>query len=89
MPFGNQSPSGLLWRFMAGSPGYTSTTGLVELAGCMLLLSPRTTLVGALICVGALANVIALNIWYQVGVILVALQMMMMALFLVAPMPAA
>ncbi|MEO8429605.1 MAG: hypothetical protein ABI651_21135, partial [Verrucomicrobiota bacterium] len=83
--FGEQSPSGLLWRFMGASPGYTSACGIVEIVGLLLLLSRRTTLLGALLCAGALANVLALNLWYQVGVIIVSAHMLVMALFLIAP----
>jgi len=83
--FGDQTLSGLLWRFMGSSPGYTSFTGLIELLGVVLLLSPRTTLAGALVTAGALVNVIALNYWYQVGVLNTALHMLFMTLVLIAP----
>jgi hypothetical protein len=85
LPFGEQLPRELLWRFMAASPGYTRLTGIVELIGVVLLLSPRTTLLGALVTAGALGNVIALDFWYQVDVLNTALHMFLMTLVLIAP----
>jgi hypothetical protein len=84
-PFGERSPHGLLWSFMAASPYYTSFTGVLELIGGLLLLFRRTTLLGALISAGALTHVVVLNFCYDVPVKLFSSHMLAMALFLIAP----
>ena len=66
-PFGQYAHTGVLWTFMAASPGYTIFAGLVELTGSVLLFFRRTTLLGGLILAGALTNVEALDLGYRLG----------------------
>jgi hypothetical protein len=82
---GDTSPMGLLWSLMGASPGYQMFAGFGEALGGTLLLWRRTTLMGALILCGILANVVALNLAYDVPVKLYSGQLLVMALFLVAP----
>lgn len=84
-PLGEASPMGLLWTFMGYSESYTVFTGLAELAGGLLLLSRRTTLLGALICAGVMAHVLMLNLSYDVPVKLYSAHLLAMALALIAP----
>jgi hypothetical protein len=84
-PFGDASPMGLLWTFMGASVGYNLFAGLGELAGGLLLTTRRTTLLGALVCLGVLSNVVVLNFCYDVPVKLFSLHLLAMAAFLVAP----
>jgi hypothetical protein len=84
-PFGDASPMGLLWTFMGFSRPYTFFTGLVETLGAVLLLWRRTTLLGALILLGTLANVTVLNFTYDLNVKLRAIHLLLMAVFLVVP----
>jgi hypothetical protein len=84
-PFGDASPMGLLWAFMAGSAGYTMFTGAAELLGGLLLTARRTTLLGALVSVGVLSNVVMLNFCYDVPVKLLSSHLLLMAVFLVVP----
>src|SRR5919106_6349047 len=49
-PVGDLTPMRLLWTFMGASPAYESFTVLAELLGGVLLLVPRTVLLGALVC---------------------------------------
>lgn len=84
-PFGDASPMGLLWTFMATSASYTSFTGFVELMGGLLLIMRRTTLLGALISVGAMSQVAMLNLCYDVPVKLMSLHMVALALLLAWP----
>lgn len=84
-PFGEQSPNGLLWRFMAASPAYTCLTGVVEVLGGLLLIFRRTTLLGALLCAGAMTQVFALNVCYDVPVKLFSAHLLLMSLLLIAP----
>ncbi|UFS93655.1 hypothetical protein [Nocardia huaxiensis] len=82
---GESSSSGMLWKFMATSTPYTVITGLVEVAGGVLLIFRRTTLLGALVCVVALIQVSILNIAYGVPVVVTPLVMLGMAVLVSAP----
>lgn len=84
-PFGEASPMGLLWAFMAASPPYTAFTGAVETFGGLLLIPRRTTLLGALVSAGALLQVLVLNLCYDVPVKLFSSNLLAMALLLAAP----
>src|SRR5262249_13770825 len=61
LPMGHGSPMGLLWSFMGASAEYSLFTGLAEVLGGLLLTARRTTLLGALVCIGVMANVVMLN----------------------------
>jgi hypothetical protein len=84
-PIGQTSPMGLLWTMMGASPAYQIFGGIGELAGGLLLFWRRTTLLGALILLGVLANVVALNFCFDVPVKLYSSHLLAMALFLLAP----
>jgi len=84
-PFGDSSPMGLLWTFMGASGPYTTFAGLTEWLGGGLLLFRRTAPLGALVCIGALTNVVMLNFCYDVPVKLFSTHLLAMAVFLAAP----
>lgn len=84
-PFGDASPMGLLWAFMAASPAYTAFSGAVEMLGGALLIPRRTTLLGALVSAGVLTQVVMLNFCYDVPVKLFSSSLLAMALLLAAP----
>jgi len=81
---GDASPMGLLWTFMGHSKVYSAFTGLAEILGGLLLLSRRTTTLGALVVVGVMSNVVMLNFCYDVPVKLYSTRLLVWALFLVA-----
>jgi uncharacterized membrane protein YphA (DoxX/SURF4 family) len=83
-PYGDSSPTGLLWSFMGYSRTYNLFTGLVELTGGALLFVPRLVTLGALICVGSMANVFMLNVSYDVSVKLYSLNLLLMGVYLMA-----
>jgi uncharacterized membrane protein YphA (DoxX/SURF4 family) len=83
-PYGDSSPMGLLWTFMGASVAYNVFTGLGELLGGLLLVFRRTTLLGALVCIGVMANVVMLNFSYDVPVKLYSTHLLLMAVFLAA-----
>ena len=85
LPFGEQSPMGLLWSFMGASKAYMAFTGLAEMTAGILLTMRRTMLLGALIAVGVMSNVVMLNFCYDVPVKLYSSHLLLMALFLAAP----
>ncbi|HVG09823.1 MAG TPA: hypothetical protein VNM67_19135 [Thermoanaerobaculia bacterium] len=83
-PYGDSSPMGLLWTFMGASVAYNVFTGLGELTGGLLLAFRRTTLLGALVCIGVMTNVVMLNFSYDVPVKLYSSHLLLMAVFLAA-----
>lgn len=85
LPVGGLTPQGLLWTFMAASKGYTAFTGIAEIVAGILLLLPRCTTLGALLAIGAMSNVFALNLAYDVPVKLASFHMLLFAVFLVVP----
>jgi len=84
-PVGELQPMGMLWAFMAASKGYTVLSGIVEVAGGVLLLWPEWTTLGALISAGAMANVFVLNVFYDVNQKVRSLNYLLLAVFLLAP----
>jgi len=82
---GDLSPMRMLWTFMGSSPAYETFTGLAELFGGVLLLVPRTTLLGALVCVADMTMVFMLNLCYDVPVKIMSFHYLLMAIILVAP----
>lgn len=83
--YGESSPAGLLWSVMGYSKIYNLFTGLVEMAGGTLLFVPRLATLGALISIGAMANVFMLNLGYDVNVKLYSLNLLLMGVYLLAP----
>src|SRR4051812_9596653 len=84
-PMGEGSPMHLLWTFMGSSIPYIIFTGAAEMLGGLLLAARRTTLLGALVCIGVLSNVVMLNFSYDVPVKLYSSHLLLMAVFLAAP----
>jgi uncharacterized membrane protein YphA (DoxX/SURF4 family) len=84
-PIGESSPMGLLWTFMGASIPYVIFAGAAEMLGGLLLAARRTTLLGALVCIGVMSNVVMLNFSYDVPVKLYSSHLLLMAVFLAAP----
>jgi uncharacterized membrane protein YphA (DoxX/SURF4 family) len=84
-PFGDSSPMGLLWTFVGFSKPYSMFTGVVEMLGGALVLLPRVTTLGAVVSAAALTNVFVLNMTYDVPVKLYSANLLLLALFLLAP----
>src|SRR5271163_3293724 len=84
-PLGNYSPFALLWTFMGYSTAYTIFAGLGEVIGGVLLFFRRTTTLGALIVLGVMANVVALNFSYGVPVKIFSSELLLLAIFLLGP----
>ena len=83
--YGESSPMRLLWTFMGFSRPYAFFAGLGELVAGLLLLFRRTTVLGALVAIGVMANVVALNFCYDVPVKLYSSHLLVMAIFLLLP----
>ncbi len=84
-PYGEFSPMGVLWSFMGVSVPYVIFSGICEVIGGALLLSRRTTLLGALVSAAVMVNVVALNLCYDVPVKLYSMHILMMAILLAVP----
>lgn len=83
-PYGDSSPMGILWTFMGFSKGYTMFTGFAEFLGGILLLFRKTRTLGALVVFGVMANVMALNYFYDVPVKLLSTHLVLLSLFLIS-----
>lgn len=83
--YGDSSPMGVLWTFMSASASYTIFAGAIEMLGGILLFLPRLVTLGALISVGAMANVFMLNMSYDVPVKLYSFHLLLLAIFLIVP----
>jgi hypothetical protein len=76
---------GLLWTFMGASKSYNIFSGLGEMLGGLLLLTRRTTTLGALVSSAVLVNIVMLNFSYDVPVKLYSCHLLAMAVLLMAP----
>ncbi|MGY6741176.1 MAG: hypothetical protein ACXIUQ_00460 [Cecembia sp.] len=83
-PVGDMTPMSLAWAFFGHSYPYNIFMGVAESAA-LLLLFRRTTPFGALLTTAAMANVVAVNISYDVHAKVFASMMLVMALFLLLP----
>ena len=84
-PYGNFSPMGVLWSSIGASPAYEIFVGCAETLGGILLVIPRTTTLGALVCLADMAQVFMLNMTYDVPVKLFSFHLIVLSLFLLAP----
>jgi uncharacterized membrane protein YphA (DoxX/SURF4 family) len=84
-PYGNFSPMGVLWASIGASPPFEIIVGCAEMIGGILLILPRTTMLGALVCLADATEVFTLNMTYDVPVKLLSLHMILLSLFLLAP----
>jgi uncharacterized membrane protein YphA (DoxX/SURF4 family) len=84
-PYGDSSPMGLLWTFVGASKGFEIFTGCAEMLGGVLLIFPRTTTLGALICFADTTQIFILNMCYDVPVKLYSFHLLIMSVFLLAP----
>jgi hypothetical protein len=82
---GDMSPMGLLWTMMGFSIPYQMFTGAVEVLAGFLLIFRRTTFLGALVTIGAMTQVFALNMCFDVPVKLYSLHYLVMGIFLAIP----
>ncbi len=84
-PYGSFSPMGVLWSSVGSSPAYEVFVGSVELIGGILLLIPRTSVLGALVCLAAVSEVFVLNMTYDVPVKILSFHLILMSLFVLRP----
>ena len=84
-PVGEMTLSGLLWTTIGSAPAYQIATGCVEVLAGVLLLLPRTVTLGALLALVSLAQVLLLNLTFDIGVKLVTTHLIVLAVILLVP----
>ena len=84
-PLGRVEPMALLWTFMGYSRPYSIFAGSLEVLGGVLLLFKRTTTLGALIVAAVMANVVMLNLSYDVQIKIFSSHLLFFTLILLAP----
>ncbi|MFN6379365.1 MAG: hypothetical protein ACK4WD_08815 [Flavobacteriales bacterium] len=83
--FGNKSPMGLLWTFMAYSREYTLFIGVMETLAGVLLLYKRSSLIGGLMGFAVMLNVFLLNMFYDVPVKIFSFHLLLCAFIIISP----
>jgi uncharacterized membrane protein YphA (DoxX/SURF4 family) len=84
-PFGYFSPEGVLWTSIGAAQAYEIFAGFAETTAGVLLIFPRTTMLGALLAMADMTQVFMLNMAYDVPVKIVSFHLLLLALFLLAP----
>src|SRR4051812_18089454 len=84
-PTGHLSLTSMLWTFIGSSTPYQMFTGYAELIAGLLLLTPQTTALGALIALADMVQVLVLNMSYDIGLKQVSLHLVLLSLFVLAP----
>jgi uncharacterized membrane protein YphA (DoxX/SURF4 family) len=82
-PFRDFSPMGVLWSSIGASPAYEIFTGCAETLAGILLIVPRTAMLGALVCLADMIQIFMLNMTYDLPVKLLSFH-----LYAVSPIPA-
>lgn len=85
LSYSEETPMGLLWKFMGYSKPYSIFGGIAEVLPAIMLWFERTTLVAAMFAAAVMLNVVALNLCYDVRVKLYSLHLLAMALVLIVP----
>ncbi|MGW5454417.1 DoxX family protein [Nocardia sp. NPDC003979] len=84
-PYGDLSPASVLWLQVGSSPAYEMSLGAVEVVAGLLLFFSRTTVLGALLCLLSTAQILLLNMTFDIPEKLLAAHLMLISLVLLAP----
>ncbi|MFC4128456.1 DoxX family protein [Nocardia rhizosphaerae] len=84
-PYGEFSPASVLWLQVGSSAPYEIALGAVEVAAGLLLFVPRTAVLGAMATCAAMAQVLLLNLTFDIPEKLLAAHLLLMSLVLLAP----
>jgi hypothetical protein len=83
-PVGNLSLESLLWTSIGASPAYQIFLGCAEMLAGILLLLPKTAMLGALICLADMTQVFVFNMTYDIGLKQISFHLMLLSVFLLA-----
>jgi hypothetical protein len=78
-PLGEFSPMGLAWTYMGYSKGFGIFAGLMEILGGVLLISRKTSTLGAFIIIGVMTQVAMMNLMFDIPVKLFSIHLVLMA----------
>jgi hypothetical protein len=84
-PLGEYSRFWLLWLSMGAAPAYAFFAGTVEVLAGILLMFPRFTTLGAMLSLGAMANVFMLDVGFNVPIKTIALRLLAISALLLLP----
>ena len=84
-PVGSLSLADLLWTFIGASTSYQMLAGVAEVAAGLLLVVPRTAMLGAWLCIFDMLQVLVLNMAYDFGLKQLSFHLILMAAVLVVP----
>ncbi|WP_435614798.1 hypothetical protein [Streptomyces coelicoflavus] len=84
-PLGDLTPMSLLWAHTGSSKPYQILLGCAEITGGLLLIVPRTAPLGALLCAAEMAQVLLLNMTFDVPVKVHSFHLLLLGLLLLAP----
>ncbi|MBF6237077.1 DoxX family protein [Nocardia otitidiscaviarum] len=84
-PYGEMSPASVLWLQVGSSHPYEMALGAAEFVAGLLLFVPRTAVLGALSSVLCMAQVLLLNLTFDVPEKLLSGHLLLMGLVLLAP----
>jgi len=79
LPYRSFSPSDLFWNFFSKSYVFACIIGAIQITGALMLLFRRTRLAGVFILLPVLANILLMDIFYQIGISVVVHASIMMA----------
>ena len=84
-PMGQLDRDILYWSVMGISGSYSFFLGTVELIAGLLLLWRSTYLIGALMALGVMAHVLAVNIGFDISVKLFSMYLLLLSIVLITP----
>lgn len=84
-PYGDLSPASVLWLQVGSSPVYEMALGAVEVVAGLLLFAPRTSVLGAVLSCASMAQVLLLNMTFDIPEKLLAGHLLVFSLILLAP----
>ena len=84
-PVGDLTPDDLLWTFMGTSVAYQMFTGWAEVVAGILLVIPRTALLGAIVAFADMLQVFVLNMSYDVGLKQTSFHLLAISAFVLWP----
>lgn len=84
-PYGEMSPASVLWLQVGSSYPYEMALGGAEVVAGLLLFVPRTAVLGAAVSLASMAQVLLLNMTFDIPEKLLAGHLLLISLVLLAP----
>ena len=84
-PMGEVTGFWLTWYYFGSSTVYGTIIALVEIGGGLLLVWPRTALIGALVLLPVVGNMILMDVLFGIGALLASVTILICLLIVVRP----